>query len=52
MLRRCVPAGMRRGAVAGFALLVVAAMGVWGAYGRTVILYGTPACTTLEPTSC
>ena len=33
MTHRCVPAGMRRGAIAGFALLVVAAMGVWGAYG-------------------
>lgn len=34
MLGRCVPAGMQRTAAAGFALLIVAAVGVWGAYGE------------------
>ena len=31
--RRCVPQAMTRGAVAGFPVLILAAMGTWGVYG-------------------
>lgn len=33
MLCRFVPAGMKRGAISGFVLLIVAAMGTWAVYG-------------------
>ena len=33
-MRRFVPAGMTRGAISGFVLMIVSAVGTWAVYGR------------------
>ena len=45
-MRRFVPMGMTRGAISGFILMIVSAVGTWAVYGRPPNSLATPSDKT------